>query len=135
MVPGTGGEFSGAQTEKEEDMIYKRYVKGKGKFTTQNPQGALIGQEMKNSDKNSEKHENDDDKKLNPVQYSCKPSVSKRKPASYRISKLVPGAGTYIRRTFPTDTNNCKGNRKMSYGTFLKHESISQTMNVPRHFL
>ena len=47
MVPGTGGEFSGAQTEKEEDMIYKRYVKGKGKFTTQNPLGAPIRQDVK----------------------------------------------------------------------------------------
>ena len=36
-------------------MIYKRYVKGKGKFTKHNPLGSPIGQEVKNCDKNSKK--------------------------------------------------------------------------------
>ena len=57
-------------------MIYKQYVKGEGKFTTENNIGAQIGEDMKNRDKNSEKKENDDDKKINPLQYYRKASVN-----------------------------------------------------------
>ena len=57
-------------------MKYKQYVKGTGKFSSQNILGTPIVEDVKIRDENSEKKENDDDKKVNPVQYSRKPSVS-----------------------------------------------------------
>ena len=93
-------------------MIQKRFVKGKGKFTTQNPLGAPIRQDVKKLRQKQRKKENDDDKykkntqkkddnkKFNPVQYSRKLIIRKWKPTSYRISKPVPGGGTYFRRTY-----------------------------------
>ena len=54
MVSGGGGGFYGDQTtkylyrrKKLYHMIYKRYVKGNIKFTTYNPMGTTIGQDMK----------------------------------------------------------------------------------------
>ena len=74
----------------------KESVKEKGNFISQNPLGAPIGQDVKYCDKNSEKKENndnkykensgkknDDNKKFNSVQYSCKLSFIKQKPTSY----------------------------------------------------
>ena len=43
------------EREKKYDTIYKKHVKGKGKFTTQNPLGAPIWKDVKNRDENSEK--------------------------------------------------------------------------------
>ena len=70
------------------------YVKGKGKFTTNNPSGAPSWEEANNHEENSWKKDGDDNKKLNPVQYSRKASVSKLKRTSSGISpisKQAPG--------------------------------------------
>ena len=43
-------------------IAYKQYVKAKGKFSTHNPLGAQIGQDVKICDENSENKINDDEK-------------------------------------------------------------------------
>ena len=61
-------------------MKYKQYFKGKGKNTIQNPLGATIGEDVKNCDEKGGKKVNHDDKKVNPVQNSCKASISQKNP-------------------------------------------------------
>ena len=57
----SGGSSLGTEPQKTEieeklyDMIYKQYVKGKGKFSKHNSLGAQIGQDVKNCDENREK--------------------------------------------------------------------------------
>ena len=53
MVPRGGGSFLRTRPQKTEieekiyNMIYKCYVKGKGKFSKHNSLGASIGQDVK----------------------------------------------------------------------------------------
>ena len=61
------GQFSGEKvtsnwnrSNKLYNIAYKRYVKARGKFSSNNPLGVQIGQDVKNCDADSEKKENDD---------------------------------------------------------------------------
>ena len=87
---------------------------------------------LKIATKISGKKENNDDKKLNPVQYSRKPSVIKRKPTLYQISKLVSGGVIIIEELSPrarpiTSSNLCTYHQSGADGTIWARTKHART--------